>query len=253
MGASMGVDDKAGVVALLELATAPKKAKAARAFALRPFAIDDFKSIPPRRFIFGHDYIRKFVSATTSPGGRGKSNLTIAEACCMACGMDFKGEPAGGLRVLLWNGEDPREEIELRVAAWLQHHGKTQAVWRSTDDPFGARLRGKLVEQSARGPIVSADALARFEATVEAGRFDVVTLDPAIKFMRGGENSDESADLLVSTLADVADKRDAAMMLVNHARKPSKDGDGTTTLADSRGASALTDAAPAAPKCHEQG
>ena len=214
MGALMGVDDEAGVVALRELAMAPK-AKVAKAFALRPFAIDDFKSIPPRRFIFGHDYIRKFVSATTSPGGRGKSNLTIAEACCMACGMDFNGEPARRLRVLLWNGEDPREEIELRVAAWLQQHGKTQA-------DFGGRLTIlsgrdcaiKLVEQSARGPIVNAEAIARFEATVEAGRFDVVTFDPAIKFMRGGENSNEFADLLVSTLADVADKRDAAMMLV---------------------------------------
>ena len=231
---------------VVEAEASPAVEKKAKAFAVRPFDIRDFRTIEPRRFVFATDYVRKFLSATTAPGGRGKSSLVIAEACCMAIGQTFDGRPAKPLRVLIWNGEDPREELELRVAAWLQHNGKSAAdlggrlaIMSGRDTPL------KLVEQGSRGPSVRKADAERLVATIRENGFDVLILDPAISLSLCAENDNVAGDMLAKELGRIAGVTDTAVMIVNHTRKPSRDGDGKVTIADSRGASALTDAARA--------
>lgn len=93
--------------------TAPAPAIRATPFVWRPPA-----QIPRRRFVYGRHYARRFVSATVGSGAVGKSSFLIAEALAIVTGRALLGVvPQERGRAWLWNGEDPREEIEWRVAA----------------------------------------------------------------------------------------------------------------------------------------
>src|ERR1700745_4181057 len=48
-----------------------------------PWAWRDPSTIPPRRWLYGKHYIRKFLSTTVAPGGAGKSSLVLVEALSM--------------------------------------------------------------------------------------------------------------------------------------------------------------------------
>jgi AAA domain len=59
------------------------------------------------------------VTATVAPGGGAKTALKLAEAVSMAIGRDLLdgNKPIEQLRVWYWNGEDPLDEINRRLAA----------------------------------------------------------------------------------------------------------------------------------------
>ena len=62
--------------------------------------------------------IRKFLTAIVAPGGSGKSSLVIAELLEMVSGKPLlTGRNAKPLRVWYLNIEDPRDEIDRRIAA----------------------------------------------------------------------------------------------------------------------------------------
>src|SRR5687768_8766369 len=83
-----------------------------------PFFLRDSRTIPPRQWVYGNHLIRGFVSATIASGGIGKSTLIVADAIAIATGRDLmRSRPHGRAKVWIWNGEDPAEELERRVAA----------------------------------------------------------------------------------------------------------------------------------------
>lgn len=89
-----------------------------------PFVWRDPKMIPPRKFLYGEHLIRKFASAKFAAGGVGKSILALTEAIAMAAGRPLLGiVPRQRCRVWYWNGEDPKEETERRIAAICLHFG----------------------------------------------------------------------------------------------------------------------------------
>lgn len=64
---------------------------------------------------YGRHLIRKQVSVTFAPGGVGKSSLTICEALAVASERELPGDwTAKGLKVWLYNLEDPRDEMDRR-------------------------------------------------------------------------------------------------------------------------------------------
>ena len=78
----------------------------------------DPEKIPRRQWLYGTSVIRKFVSATIAPGGAGKSSLAVVEVLEMVSGKELLLDVAHApLRVWYWNLEDPKEEIERRLAA----------------------------------------------------------------------------------------------------------------------------------------
>ena len=92
-------------------------------FTAKPFVWRDPRIIKPRQWLHAKHYIRGFVSATVAPGGLGKSSLQLVEAVGMTAGRDLlKGTTARPLKVWYWNLEDPREEIDRRIAAIMLHY-----------------------------------------------------------------------------------------------------------------------------------
>jgi hypothetical protein len=96
--------------------------RAAVIFTPTPVKFRDPATIPRRQFIYGRHYIRAFLSATVAPGGVGKSSLALVEAVAMAAGRSLHGiVPPKATKVWYVNLEDPREEIERRIAAICLH------------------------------------------------------------------------------------------------------------------------------------
>jgi hypothetical protein len=99
----------------------------AAGFIIKPFVPFDPATLPPRQWLYGRHYLRRTVSATTAPGGFGKSSLDMVEAIAMAtCRNLLDEQPTERLRVWLHNGEDNLDEMMRRVAGICQHYGIEQ-------------------------------------------------------------------------------------------------------------------------------
>ena len=94
----------------------------------RPSCCRSTRRSPPREWLYDRHYIRGYIGATVAPGGAGKSSLVIVEALAMATGRDLLGvKPRKRLKVWLWNGEDPLDELQRRIAAACLYYGVGQA------------------------------------------------------------------------------------------------------------------------------
>ncbi len=204
----------------------------------RPFVWRDPADIPPRRWLYKPHLIRGFVSLTISPGGVGKSTLTLCENLALASGRPLLGvQPTERTRVWCWNGEDPAEEIERRIQAAMIHHQLRPADlegWLFTGSGRDADL--VIAEQdrfrtSIATPVV--DALIRFIGEHQIG---AVVIDPFVSSHRVAENDNGAIDRVVKTWARIANATGCAVELVHHSRKT---GGTDVSVEDGRGASAL--------------
>jgi hypothetical protein len=201
--------------------------------------------IPPRQFLYGHHYLRRYVSTTIAPTKVGKTSLGVAEALAMASGKPLLGvKPTGLWRVRIWNGEDPREELDRRIAAAMQEYGLTM-------EDIGDRLlrdSGRdmpicVAEQSKSGTKIWRPVVAALGAAIEAQRLDVLNIDPFVKSHGVSENDNMAIDQVAREWNGVAGRGNIAVDLVHHSRKT----DGAeASIEDARGASALVSAARSA-------
>lgn len=201
--------------------------------------------IPPRQFLYGHHYLRQYVSATIAPTKVGKTSLGVVEALAMASGKPLLGvKPTGLWRVRLWNGEDPREELDRRIAAAMQEYGLTM-------EDIGDRLlrdSGRdmpicIAEQSKSGTKIWRPVVAALGAAIEAQRLDVLNIDPFVKSHGVSENDNMAIDQVAREWNGVAGRCAIAVELVHHSRKTNG---AEASIEDARGASALVSAARSA-------
>lgn len=181
----------------------------------------DPSGIPPREWLYGHHLIRKYVSATIAPGGVGKSTLTITDAVAMAAGKPLLGlKPHAALKVWLWNGEDPRDEIERRVVATCLRHGvePDQIADRLFLDS-GRDTPIRIGENGANGPQIAMPVIDALIAAIRESWIDVLIVDPFVSVHGLPENDNGAMDAAVKAFALVADRTGCAIDLVHHSRK----------------------------------
>lgn len=202
------------------------------------FCWRDPSSIAPREWLYGHHLIRKYVSATIAPGGVGKSTLTITDAVAMVTGKALLGvKPHAKLRVWLWNGEDPQDELERRIGAVMLRYGVAPS-----------EVEGRLWVDSGRdtpirisdGPAgIAMPVIAALKAAINKRRIDALIIDPFVSVHSLPENDNGAMDAAVKAFALVADHTGCAIDLVHHSRKLN----GTDADIDSaRGGSAIAGA-----------
>ncbi|GJD47022.1 hypothetical protein AFCDBAGC_4907 [Methylobacterium cerastii] len=224
--------------------------KAARFEWIEPSAI------PVREWLLGRHLIRKFISATVSPGGIGKSSLVIAEALSMVTGRDLIGsQPHGRFKVWYINLEDPMDELQRRVMATALHY-------ELDDSDLAGRLfvnsgrdtRVVVAEQNRAGLMIAHPVIEQIRATILANMIDVLIIDPFVSSHAVSENDNGAINAVATVWAEIADHCGCAVELVHHARKT---GGNEVTVEDSRGASALLSKARAArvlnPMSREEG
>jgi len=210
-----------------------------------PFALRDPSEIPPRKWLFDKRLISGHASLTVSPGGLGKSSLMIVEALAMVSGKPLLGSaPCRPLRVSLWNGEDPQDELERRIGAAVMHYGLTA-------DDIGNRLT---VDSGRTMPLCIARAIGgasvvdqgQVSAIIEAlqaSEADVLIVDPFVTTHQVNENDNGAINAVISAWRKIADVTGIAVDLVHHSTKLGGNR-GTSEengIAQARGASALVD------------
>jgi hypothetical protein len=208
------------------------------AFRARPFVWKDPHTLPMREWLLGRHLIRKYTSATVSPGGLGKSSIIIVDALALVTGRNLIGhQPHGRHRAMIWNGEDPMDELQKRITAACLYFeiDRTEIEGRlfvnsGRDDPI-------TVARMHRGDVVIAvpvvDAL---KATILANEIDVVFVDPFVSCHEVTENDNNAIDRVAKLWGRIAGETNCSIELVHHSRKT---GGAEITVEDARGAVAL--------------
>lgn len=210
-----------------------------------PFAWIDPTSIPPRAWVYGRHYIRKFISTTVAPGGVGKTALSVVEALSITSGRPLLGvTPDDRTRVWLWNGEDPLEELQRRVMAAALHHGmaKDDVVGRLFVDT-GRDTPIVIAERTRDGATINAPVIAEVIKTITDNKIGVVIIDPFVACHRVTENDNSEIERVAKAWAYIADVTNCSVELVHHVRKTNGNEVG---VEDGRGATALLAAARSA-------
>lgn len=204
------------------------------------FVLLDPRTIAPRRWLYGDHYIRRFTTATIAPGGLGKTSLVLVEALAMATGKPLLGVRVDKpLRVWVWNGEDPREEIERRLAAICMHY-------TITADDIGDRL---YIDSGRETPIVVAQkqgdgtnvcrpVIEAVTTEIQSNRIDIMIIDPFVSCHAVPENDNGAINRVVKEWGGIAEVGDCNIELVHHVRKAAA-GQAAYTVDDARGGSAL--------------
>lgn len=211
-----------------------------------PWAFKDPSSIPPRSWIYGTHYIRKFVSVTVSPGGVGKTSKSIVEALSMATGRDLLNETVHErARVWLWNGEDPRDELDRRIAAACTlYEIKPDDLdgWLFVDS--GREHQIVTAVQTRDGTEIAIPIMDAMIKTIEQNKIDVVIIDPFVSSHAVSENDNMAMDSVIKRFwAPLIDRTNCSVELIHHAKKT---GGNEVTAESARGAVALIGAARSA-------
>lgn len=206
-----------------------------------PYVWRNSASIPRREWLYGWHLIRKFGSATFAAGGVGKTLLKLAEAIAMATGRPLLGiKPHQRCRVWYWNGEDPQDELDRRIAAiCIQYNIKNDELqgWLFVDS--GRDQEIVLARQTRDGAIVAEPVAAALVETINENKIDALLIDPFISSHRVTENDNNAIDLVAKRWTAIADEANCAVELVHHIKKT---GGTEATVEDGRGAVALLNA-----------
>jgi hypothetical protein len=220
-----------------------KAASKTPAIYATPYAWKDPTKITLRDWLYGFILIRKFVTATVSPGAVGKSSLLTAEVLAMVSRKALLGIlPKKQLRVWLWNLEDPQEETERKIQAAALHY-------RLTPDDIGGRLfvdSGRdqplvIATTTRTGAMIARPVVAALVAEIIARKIDVLIIDPFVSCHELPENDNTAMDMIVKEWGKVADRGNCAVHLVDHTRKMGG-AETEVTVDSSRGGKAKTDA-----------
>ncbi|TWI35294.1 AAA domain-containing protein [Mesorhizobium tianshanense] len=199
--------------------------------------------LPPREFLLGDAYCKRFLSSYLATGGTGKTSLVISQALAMASGRPLTGEHVyGRYNVVLVCFEDDADELDRRVGAAMQHHKvKPEDIQERFQLAVLKREDGKLmvIDPETRQPTLGPLA-ASLEMLITEQKIDVLILDPLKKIHGVEENSNDHMDAVAQVLTDMASKFNIAINTPHHTNK----GAGDPGNADrGRGASAFKDAA----------
>ena len=203
-----------------------------------PYIWREPASIPRREFLYGQHLVRKFASAKFAAGGVGKSILALTEGIAMATGRPLLGiTPPKRLRVWYWNGEDPREETERRIAAICLNYGIAAVDiegWFFHDS--GREQPIIIAEQTKNGSVIAKPIVKSLIDAILDDEIDVLIIDPFVSCHRIVENDNPAMDMVAKQWTAIADETSTAIELIHHTKKT---GGADATVEDGRGAVAL--------------
>jgi hypothetical protein len=202
---------------------------------------DDTEKPPPRGWLLGNVFARKFMSSLLAEGGGGKTAYRYAQALALASGRPLTGEHIfQRSRVLIISLEDDVDELRRRILAARLHHNVDLSEvkgWLFYSAPGGKA--SKLLTTDRGGRAVRGLLAANIEAEIVANKIDLVIIDPFVKSHSVEENLNSVIDDVVQILTDLADKHNIGIDSPHHTSKgPADPGNANR----GRGASAMKDA-----------
>jgi hypothetical protein len=202
----------------------------------------DPTKLPRRDFVYDQHLVRKYVSVTVSPGGLGKTSLTIAEALAMTSGKPLLGAPvAAPLRVWLFNAEDPRDEMDRRIMAAYLHYGlKPTDIGDRLFLDTGREQDLVIAIDDKRGVKIISPVVDAIIGEIRKHKIDVMVIDPFVSTHGVNENDNGAIDRVAKLWGQIANDTNCAIEIIHHVRKTEGR---ANTVDDSRGAGALLAAA----------
>ena len=203
-----------------------------------PFKPRDPSLIPPRRWIYGKHYIRQFLTETVAPGAYGKSTLAMTEALAIATGRGLLGVlPDEPVNVWYWNGEDPMEELQRRLAAaCVQYSIPAEELDGRLFVDSGREQEIVLAKMTRTGAEIAQPVVDQVIATIRENDIGLLIIDPFVASHRVTENDNPAIEMVAASWAKIANVTGCAVELVHHSRKT---GGAEITVEDGRGGSAL--------------
>lgn len=203
----------------------------------------DFSTIPKRDWVMGRRYMSDFMSLLISPGGMGKSMLSIADALAIASGRPLTGETVHKKGpVWIYNTEDPLDEIKRRVAAAAVHFELSKEDLQNVFISSGRDRPIILVQNNDdRVPVFNMPNIKWLINELNARQCVHMLIDPFVKCHAVNENDNMAIDKVAQALQLVCSRTKVSMCVVHHTSKS-----GSKTAGDqnaSRGASSLVAAA----------
>lgn len=205
-----------------------------------PFVLRAPNAIPPRRWLYGRHFIRRYVTTTVSPGGFGKTSLLLVEALAMVTGRPLLGIAVPHrLRVWVWNGEDPQDETERRLAAACLHFGiRPDEVEGRLFIDSGRDTPIKIASRNRDATVIAEPLVDDLVSEIQERRIDQLIIDPFVASHDVPENDNSAVDRVAKTWGRVAEAGNCGVELVHHVRKAGQ-GQTSYTVEDARGGSAL--------------
>jgi hypothetical protein len=161
----------------------------------------------------------------------------------MSAGKSLLGDkPIAPLRVFVWNGEDPSDELVRRTTAACQHHGVTAPeIDGNLFLVSGRDLPIKIIRGERHGVTVAQPAIDWIVKLLRENKVDVLVIDPFVTTHDAPENDNTAMNAAVSAWREVADRANCSILLVHHVSKAAAlDGD-SQGIYGSRGGGALID------------
>jgi hypothetical protein len=212
---------------------------AAGTFIVRSAGAIRTTPIPPRQWLLGTTFCRKFLSAIVGAGGDGKTAIRCAQYLAVAAGRKLTHEHVHHRgRVLIICLEDDEDEVRRRLDAAMRHHRvdpKDVDGWLFFAASRGLKLMlSDPVHGRSPGPLY-----AELQDAIAEHHIDLLGIDPLIKAHDAEENDNKAIDEVCILLANLAAENNIAADIIHHARKGAANpGDAER----SRGASATVDA-----------
>jgi hypothetical protein len=205
---------------------------------------DDDTKPPPREWLLGNVFARKFLSCLFGDGGVGKTAVRYAQYLSLATGRALSGEHVfQRSRVLIVSLEDDLDELRRRIWALRMHYNVPKEDVKGWLFLWAPGIRGgKLLELDRFGNAKPGGLGENLELVITHNRIDLVGIDPFIKSHNMGENDNNAIDQVVQVLTDLMSKLNIAVDTPHHVSKPKAEpepGDANR----GRGASAMKDAA----------
>ena len=202
---------------------------------------DNREPPPPRGWLLGNIFARRFVSSLIAEGGVGKTAVRTAQLLSLTTRKPLTGDHVfQRCRVLLICLEDDDDEMERRLTAAMLHFGIERSElkgWLFTLAPGAAA--GKIMALDQHGRPIVGDLVEKLEQIIIEKQIDLVCLDPFVKTHSVPENDNGMIDQVVQVLTNLAVKYNIAVDTPHHTSKgPADPGNASR----GRGASASKDA-----------
>ncbi len=210
-----------------------------------PYETFDALTLPRREWVYGYDYIKKYISVTASAGGIGKTSAIIVEALAIATGKPLLGiQVKEQTNVWIINLEDPISEMQMRTIAAMQHYSLTPEDVKGKLFMDGEDTMQITLAAEGRDGLITNDTLLKFMVDkIKANNIGVIIIDPFVSAHLVNENNNGSIQAVVAMLRKMARDTNSSVQLVHHIRKTNGD---DATIDSVRGAGSLIGAARAA-------
>jgi hypothetical protein len=219
-------------------ATTPK-----REFALHCAATIVEAEIPVRKWIMEGRFVSGFLTGTFSRPGVGKSSLTMMEAVAVATGRNLTGnEVVEKGAVWIFNLEDPKEELERRLAAIGKEKSIPLSELTNVYYDTGRDTPLVMARETRQEVELDEELVQSLSTTIKKKNIRLLVVDPFVRSHGVEENNNVKIDKVLLQFQRVATETGCAINLVHHTTKEKdkeKPTGGPEDIDFARGASAF--------------